>query len=303
MGESNSQYDLVKSLELSADNFRHLSQYCKKKEISFLSTAFDLPSLKFLVDDLNIPLIKIPSGDVLNGPLLLAAARTKKPILLSTGMCDLGDIENALSVIAFGLLEEHEDNACLRNFKKCYNSKEGQFMLGKFVTLLHCTTEYPAPFEDVNLTTLNTLKTTFGLQVGFSDHSIGISVPLGAVALGASVIEKHFTLDQNMSGPDHKASLSPTQLIDMVKGIKDIERSLGDGRKYPRFSEMGNLEIARKYLVCNNPISAGEEFSIDNLIAKRCRRGISPIYLWDLVGQKSSKNYQKDEVIEFGLGI
>lgn len=302
-GESNTQYDLVKALELSYDNFRHLSGYCKRKNITFLSTAFDLPSLKFLVDELTIPLIKIPSGDLLNGPLLLSAARAKKHILLSTGMCNLGDIENALSVIAFGLLGERDENACLKNFKNCYNSAEGQILLEKFVTLLHCTTEYPAPFEDVNLTSLGTLKSAFGLQVGFSDHSVGISVPLGAVALGATVIEKHFTLDQGMLGPDHKASLSPNQLIDMVRGIRDIERSLGDGRKYPRLSESDNVEIARKYLVCNHPISEGEEFSAESLIAKRCRRGIPPIYLWDLIGKKSSRGYQKDEVIEFGLDI
>lgn len=302
-GESISQFDLVKALELSADNFRHLSEYCKKKNISFLSTAFDLPSLRFLIDELNIPVVKIPSGDILNGPLLLAAARAKKPILLSTGMCNLGDIENALSVIAFGLLGENDDNACMKNFHKSYSSNEAQNLLGKYVTLLHCTTEYPAPFEDVNLTSLSTLKSAFGLRVGFSDHSVGIPVSLGAVALGATVIEKHFTIDQGMHGPDHKASLAPNQLIEMVRGIRDIEKSLGDGRKYPRLSERDNIEIARKYLVCNQPISAGQPFRVDDLIPKRSHRGISPIYLWDLIGQKSTRDYQQDEVIQFGLDI
>lgn len=300
-GESNSQYELVKALELSEIEFQVLSEYCNKKNITFLSTGFDLPSLNFLDEVLDIPIIKIPSGDILNGPLLLRAARAKKPILLSTGMCDLGDIENALSVLAFGLLGRSDKNANLSNFKDCFYSDGGQNILRKFVTLLHCTTEYPVPLEDVNLRALHTLSKSFCLPIGFSDHSLGIHMPLGAVALGASVIEKHFTLDQSLSGPDHRASLSPRQLNEMVSNIRDFEKSMGDGMKYPRKSERSNIEIARKYLVCSHPIASGEIFTMDNLIAKRSSRGISPIYIWDLLGKKANKEYLEGDVIEYPI--
>lgn len=301
-GETETQFDMVKKLELSETDFIELQRYCEKRNIHFLSTAFDLPSLKFLSEQLEVPVIKIPSGDVLNGPLLLAAAKTGKPILLSSGMCDLSDVEQALGVLAFGMLDDSSKTPGYENFKFALHSAEGWQKLADSVSILHCTTEYPAPFSDVNLNAMETLRAAFRLTVGISDHSEGIEVPTAAVALGANVVEKHFTLDRNMPGPDHKASLSPGCLADMVLAIRNVSDSLGTGRKQPCQSELKNIEIARKYLVAAQPIQAGQRFKEEDIIAKRAKKGISPIHYWDIVGQISDRNYAVDEIISYPIG-
>lgn len=296
-GQADTQFDMVKKLEMSQDDFRYLYRYCERRGIQFLSTAFDITSLEFLAEELQQPSIKIPSGDVLNGPLLLAAARTGKQILLSTGMCNLGDIEQALGVLAFGFLEDGSVPQSHEIFKDMFSSEQGWQMLRSRVSLLHCTTEYPAPFKDVNLKAMQTLGTAFDLAVGISDHSMGIEVPIGAVALGATVVEKHFTLDRDMEGPDHKASLNPDDLASMISAIRNISISLGDGRKFPRQSEIKNIEIARKYIVAARPIKAGQVIAEGDIIAKRATKGISPIFYWDILGSTSDRDYMIDDVI------
>ncbi len=296
-GQADTQFDMVKKLEMSQDDFRYLYRYCERRGIQFLSTAFDITSLEFLAEELQQPSIKIPSGDVLNGPLLLAAARTGKQILLSTGMCNLGDIEQALGVLAFGFLDDGSVPQSHEIFKDMFSSEQGWQMLRSRVSLLHCTTEYPAPFKDVNLKAMQTLGTAFDLAVGISDHSMGIEVPIGAVALGATVVEKHFTLDRDMEGPDHKASLNPDDLASMISAIRNISISLGDGRKFPRQSEIKNIEIARKYIVAARPIKAGQVIAEGDIIAKRATKGISPIFYWDILGSTSDRDYMIDDVI------
>ena len=296
-GQADTQFDMVKKLELSQDDFRYLFRYCESRGIQFLSTAFDIPSLKFLTEELQQPLIKIPSGDVLNGPLLLAAARTGKEILLSTGMCHLGDIEHALGVLAFGFLDDGSVSPGHEVFQNTFSREESWQMLKSRVSLLHCTTEYPAPYTDVNLMAMQTLRTAFNLPIGISDHSMGIEVPIGAVALGATVVEKHFTLDRDMEGPDHKASLGPDDLASMISAIRNISMSLGDGLKFPRQSEIKNIEIARKYIVAAKPIKAGQVIAEGDIIAKRATKGISPIFYWDIVGSISDRDYMIDDVI------
>jgi N-acetylneuraminate synthase len=288
---------MVKKLEFSQDDFRYLFRYCESRGIQFLSTAFDIPSLKFLTEELQQPLIKIPSGDVLNGPLLLAAARTGKEILLSTGMCRLGDIEQALGVLAFGFLDDGTVSPSHEVFQNTFSREESWQILKSRVSLLHCTTEYPAPYTDVNLMAMQTLRTAFDVPIGISDHSMGIEVPIGAVALGATVVEKHFTLDRDMEGPDHNASLSPDDLASMISAIRNISLSLGDGLKFPRQSEIKNIEIARKYIVAARPIKAGQVIAEGDIIAKRATAGISPIFYWDIVGSISDRDYVIDDVI------
>jgi len=291
------QYEMVKKLELSYSEYLNISNYSHKKGIQFISTAFDLPSLDFLSKELNVPFLKIPSGDVLNGPLLLNAAKTGKKIILSTGMCSLGDIEMALGVLAFGYINDNKAKPSLESFKSSYYSDLGRKFLEENVTLLHCTTEYPAPFNEVNLKAMNTLKVAFNLNVGLSDHSEGIVVPIGAVAMGAKVIEKHFTIDKNMEGPDHQASLSPSELKNMIQSIRKIEESLGETIKIPRTSEQKNMQIAKKTLVSTRKILKGEILKEEDIAFKRAGGGIDPINFWNMVGSKAIKNYDIDDVI------
>ncbi|MER2173184.1 MAG: N-acetylneuraminate synthase [Carnobacterium sp.] len=265
------QYDMIKKLELDYDKHQELMDYATSKGVMFLSSAFDLESIDLLVD-LDLSVFKIPSGEITNLPYLRKTAQTKKPIILSTGMATLGEIEAALEVL--------KDNGTTD------------------VTILHCNTEYPTPMSDVNLTAMNTMKDAFKVKVGYSDHTLGIEIPIAAVALGAVMIEKHFTLDKTMEGPDHKASLEPDELKQMVKSIRNIEQSLGTGVKTPTESERKNKQIARKSIVAKTPIKMGEVFSEENLDVKRPGTGISPM-LWDeMIGSKSTKDYQTDELIK-----
>lgn len=294
--EKETQLDMVKKLELDEAAHYTLIEHSKSRNIEFLSTPFDFESIDLLARKLNLQHLKIPSGEITNGPYLLYIAQTGKQVILSTGMSTLGEVEAALGVLAFGYLD-NQDKPSLHNFQNAYCSDAGRKVLKEKVTLLHCTTEYPSPFEDVNLRVMATMQIAFGLPVGFSDHTSGIAVPIAAVALGASVIEKHFTLDRNLPGPDHKASLEPNELKLMVDSIRNIEVALGNGHKVPAASELKNRNIARKSLFAAMPVSKGEIFSESNLTMKRPGIGLSPMKYWELIGKKSKKDYDVDEII------
>lgn len=295
-GSSESQLEMLKQLELDEAAHRELLVCCEGKGIQLLSTPFDFTSVDLLATTLDLPLLKISSGELTNAPLLLKVARTGKPIILSTGMATLGDVETALGVLAFGY---GDPGSCPdeRAFRAAYTSPDGQNALRDKVTLLHCTTEYPAPFADVNLRAMVTLASVFGLPCGFSDHTLGIAVPVAATALGAKVIEKHFTVDRGLPGPDHAASLEPGELKAMITAIRQVELALGSFRKCPAPSEISNAAVARKSLVAARDIKAGELFTEDNLTVKRPGSGISPLRYWDFLGKKSWADFAADEVI------
>lgn len=292
-----SQFDMLKKLELSHEQHVDLINYAESQGIDFLSTPFDQSSADFLANKLNLPRIKLSSGDLTNAPLLLQVARYGKPVLLSTGMATLGEIEEALGILAFGYLNLSQ-TPNTGSFQQAYFSEAGRRMIQEKVTLLHCTTEYPTPFEQVNLKVIDTLQQAFGVNVGFSDHSPGITVPIAAVARGAKIIEKHFTLDKNLPGPDHKASLNPEELFAMVKAIRETELALGSSYKVPSALELQNKEVARKRIVASRPISKGETFTVDNLTVKRAASGASALYFWDKIGCTSSRDYTMDEGID-----
>ena len=286
-----SQLAMLSKLELSFECHLELVKYCNKVGIEFLSTAFDSESLDFLVNDLKLKRLKIPSGDLTNSPLLLKHAQTGSDLIVSTGMASLSEIEMALGVIAFGFVASKTDKPSVQSFEDAYFSECGQTALKEKVTLLHCTTEYPAPMRDINLAAIKTISNAFKLPVGYSDHSAGIHVPIVAAAFGAQIVEKHFTLDREMRGPDHKASLEPQQLAEMIRGIRDIELAIGDGIKGPRHSEIKNRPIARKSLVAEQRIRQGDVFSQGNLAIKRPGLGMNPIEYWSLLGSEAKKDY------------
>lgn len=270
-GADESQLEMVKKLELSFCDFRELKKYCDEKEISFLSTPFDFESIDFL-ESLEMLIYKVPSGEITNLPYLMKIASKGKPVIMSTGMSDMDEVESALEVL--------RDNGA------------------GSVTLLHCNTQYPTPFEDANIKAMLTLKERFGVAVGYSDHTLGIEAPIAAVALGATVIEKHFTLDKNIEGPDHKASLDPQELIDMVTSIRNIELALGDGIKTPSKSEIPNKEVARKSIVAKRNIVKGEIFIEENITVKRPGNGISPMKWFEVLGRSAEHDYFEDELID-----
>ena len=294
--KSESQYEMLKRLELSHDMHFKLIEYCKLKGIEFLSTAFDQDSLEFLVCQLNLNILKIPSGEITNGPLLLAHAKTGCDLIMSTGMASMEEIETALGVIAFGMLG-HKEQPSDEAFATAFSSKEGQKILKDKVTLLHCTTEYPAPLEDINLNAMTSMAKKFGTKIGYSDHSEGVTIPIAASALGARLIEKHFTLDKNLDGPDHKASLEPDELKTMVTAVRDIEKALGNGVKALQPSELANRNIARNSIVAAKNIAKGELLTEDNLTIKRPGTGISPMEYWRLLGSKSQADFKLDEIV------
>ena len=270
-GQEESQFEMVKRLELSFDEFRKIKEYCDRVGIQFLSTPFDLKSVDFL-NELGVPFFKIPSGEITNYPYLIKIAHTGKPVVMSTGMCEPDEILAAINVL------------------EKYGSGE--------ITLLHCNTEYPTPLKDVNLYAMRTMKKMFGKKVGYSDHTKGIEVPVAAVALGACVIEKHFTLDKNMPGPDHKASLEPDELGRMVKNIRNIEIALGDGVKRVSESERKNIAIARKSIVARRNIQEGEILTEENLAVKRPGTGINPMQWMEVLGTRAVRDFKEDELIE-----
>lgn len=295
--KSESQLAMLQKLELDVNAHIEIVEYCQDRGIQFLSTPFDVDSLHLLVDRFDLPIIKIPSGEITNAPFLLQIARTGKKVILSTGMSMLGEIETALGVLAYGLLG-CKSRPSLDEFIQAYISDEGRHILKEKVTLLHCTTEYPASFNEVNLRVMDTLYSAFGLPVGYSDHTEGLAVPIGAVARGATVIEKHFTLDRSLPGPDHKASLEPSELKQMVKEIRQIEQALGLTMKIPTLAEQKNKAIARKSIVAARSISNGENFSEDNLMIKRPGDGISPVRYWDLLAKVADRDYKQDEQVK-----
>jgi len=270
---SESQFEMIKKLELDKGGHQELIAYCEQKNIQFISSPFDLESID-LLHDLGLEIFKIPSGEINNLPYLRKIGGMKKKIILSTGMADLGEIENCLDILT-------QTGTKIEN-----------------ITVLHCNTEYPTPFKDVNLKAMITIQNAFpGISVGYSDHTLGIEVSIAAAALGASVIEKHFTLDKNMEGPDHKASIEPYELKAMIKAIRNIERTLGSGIKKPSPSELKNKPIARKSIVAAKDIRKGEAFTEENLTVKRTGKGLSPMRWDEVIGKKAGIDYKVDDAI------
>ena len=269
-GSQESQLQMLEKLALSYDDFVELKKYCEQIGIGFLSTPFDEDSIRFL-DRLDMDFWKIPSGEITNYPYLVQVAQTGRDIVLSTGMCEMDEIADAMKVL--------EENGAGN------------------ISLLHCNTEYPTPYEDVNLLAMNQMREVFNKQVGYSDHTVGIEVPIAAVALGAAIIEKHFTLDKNMEGPDHKASLEPLELTQMICSIRHIEKSLGNGNKKRTASEQHNIAAARKSIVAKCAISKGDIFTEANLTVKRPGNGISPMRWKELIGTRAEREYLEDELI------
>ncbi|MGE7090268.1 N-acetylneuraminate synthase [Lysinibacillus sp. NPDC048646] len=297
LGEASSQYEMLKKLELSFDEFTSLKNYCDEIGIEFLSTPFDHDSVDFLVDELQMHTVKIPSGELTNSPFIHYIATKQKKMIISTGMATIDEIHEALSLVAYGLARPDAD-VSIESVHSFYKTNEAKDILQRFVTVLHCTTEYPAPFETINLKAMNHLSEELALSIGFSDHSQGIVIPIAATSMGATVIEKHFTLDRTLPGPDHVASLEPSELMAMVEGIRQVERALGSGVKEPTVAEVKNRVVARKSIVARTDIKPGEIFKISNLDIKRPGNGISPAKYWSLLGEKATKFYQKDELID-----
>ncbi|MDO4866006.1 MAG: N-acetylneuraminate synthase [Clostridia bacterium] len=269
--DASSQLEMLKRIALSFDDFRRLSDYCQKKGIQFLSTPFDLESIDFL-HEIGMTCWKLPSGEITNYPYLRKVAEYGGKMILSTGMCTLQDVEDAVRVFRDNGVDD--------------------------LTLLHCTTEYPAKPESVNLRAMETLRQHFNCPVGYSDHTKGITASIAAAAMGATIIEKHFTLDRNLPGPDHKASLEVSQFSDMIRRIRKVEKMLGSGVKEPAPDEYGNRRVARKSIIAARPICAGEQFTEENLTTKRPGTGITPMRWTEIIGRTASRNYGKDEQID-----
>ena len=272
IGKNETQLEMLKRLELSYEDHLEIKKHCEKIGIGFFSTAFDLESVKFL-NNLGMNLWKIPSGEITNLPYLELIASYKKEVIISTGMATLEEVEAVIAV-----------------FENAGHKRDT-------ITVLHCNTDYPTPMCDVNLRAIDTIRNHCRTNVGYSDHTLGIEVPIAAVALGATIIEKHFTLSRDFPGPDHKASLEPKELKEMVRSIRNIEHALGRPEKYPTESERKNISVARKSIVTTRPIQAGEVFSIDNLTTKRPATGISPMRWHEILGTKATRNYSEDEMI------
>ncbi len=271
-GNNDSQFEMLKKLELTDENHYILIDYCKQKKIKFLSTAFDFESIDFLEG--KIDFYKIPSGEITNLPYLQKVAKLGLSVILSTGMATMQEVKEAVKVLIDNGVKQTD------------------------ITVLHCNTEYPTPMNDVNLLAMQSIQKELSIAVGYSDHTLGIEVPIAAVALGASVIEKHFTIDRNLEGPDHKASLEPNELMAMVTAIRNIEQAMGTGIKTPSTSEQKNIAIARKSIVANTHIKKDELFTVANITVKRPGTGISPMQWNNVIGKKATKNFETDDLIE-----
>lgn len=296
IGTKSSQFEMLKNLELSYEEFRILKRYCDDKNIKFLSTPFDLESVDFLTKELGLTLIKIPSGEITNAPYLYKIASSGADMIVSTGMATVEEIHHSLAVLAYGLANK-KDNISFADVCEFYQTIEAKRLLKEKVKILHCTTEYPTPYEEVNLNAMEMIRDEFLLDVGLSDHSKGILVPIAAVAKGALTIEKHFTIDKRLNGPDHKASLNPDELKEMVYSIRLIEKAMGRNKKEPTLSEIRNSRVVRKSLVAAKEIKKGEVFTVDNLTIKRPGTGIVPYLYWDYIGKVAEKGYERDELI------
>ena len=276
MGDGDdSQYTMLKSLELSEEDHELLIKECEKRDIKFLSTAFDVDGIDFL-DKLGLPFFKSPSGEITNNPYLKCLAQKGKPVILSTGMANMEEIKDAIGVLTEHGLDKND------------------------ITVLHCNTEYPTPMKDVNLRAMNSIGDEFGVQIGYSDHTLGIEVPIAAVALGAKVIEKHFTLDRTLPGPDHRASLEPNELKEMVTAIRNIEKAISSsGIKQPSPSELKNKEVARKSIHTTRAMKVGEIIKEEDIIALRPGKGISPMEWDNVIGKKINRAYSETEMLEW----
>lgn len=291
-----SQLAMLKKLELPQAWHFKLQGYARQKGVEFLSTAFDSDSLTFLTE-LGMPLFKVPSGELTNGPLLWQFARTGKRLILSTGMATLAEVEQGLAIVAHALESSCEPVDMDEVWCSWGSSKSRQRLQGH-VTLLHCTSQYPTPWSEVNLRAMDTLADAFGLEIGYSDHTEGCLIAVAAVARGAKVIEKHFTLDRSLPGPDHRASLEPDELKKMVSDIRSLELALGDACKAPQASEWDTRKAARQQVVAAREITAGAIFSREDLSTARCGRGMPPTALWGLIGKPSGRAYLAGEIIE-----
>lgn len=269
-GDKESQFEMLKKLALSQDDFEELKEYCQQNDIGFISTPFDIESIHFL-DELGMDFWKIPSGEITNLPYLLEIARTKRPVVISTGMCELEEIEIAVQYLKKGGVND--------------------------IAVLHCNTAYPTPMENVNLRAMLTLQNVLSLPVGYSDHTLGIEVSVAAAAMGACILEKHFTLNRGMEGPDHLASLEPDELKAMIRAVRNIEQAMGNSRKEPSQSERKNIGAVRKSIVAKCKIKKGERFTEDNLTTKRPGTGISPMKWFELIGEKAERDFEKDDMI------
>jgi N-acetylneuraminate synthase len=293
-GANQSQWEMLKRLELDDGAHRALRARAERSQIEFMSAPFDEAALEYLVA-LGVRRLKLPSGELTNGPLLLRAARTGLPLIVSTGMATLAEVDAAMGVLAFGVSAPAGAIPSRAAFAAALADPVASVVLRERVTLLHCTTQYPAPPESANLRAMETLRRRFGVAVGYSDHTDGIAISVAAAALGASVIEKHLTLDRNMPGPDHRASLDPESFAAMVAGIRQAEAALGDGVKAPHVSEVANIAVARKSLVAARAIPAGKPIEPADLIAKRPGDGTSPMEYWGMMGWISPRHYVEDE--------
>jgi N-acetylneuraminate synthase len=291
---SESQREMLRRLELSESDFVELAEHARQKSIELMSTAFDPESLLFLTERLGLRRLKVPSGEITNAPFLLQTARAADQLILSTGMSTMSDIEQALGVFAFAWTHQGEPASRLQ-FEQAFASAEGQTALSSRTTILHCTTEYPAPMHEINLRAMETIGRTFNLPVGYSDHSDGVEISVAAVALGARIIEKHLTLDRSMEGPDHAASLEPQKFAEMCLAIRRVEIALGDGVKRPTASEWKNREIARKSIVAAVNTAAGQPM---DLATKRPGTGLSPFEYWRLRSSPATRDYRKDELLD-----
>lgn len=286
-----SQYDMLKSLELSYDKFHILFDYCREQGIEFLCTASDTTSLE-LLQNIGVNKLKLSSGDLNNAPFMMAVGKTGLPVILSSGMSTLSDIELALGILCHAYANETTKSYAAFIDAYIHHSH----LLTDQVALLHCTSDYPAAPEAINLRAMQTL-TSFGLPTGYSDHSMGTAISVAAVAQGARIIEKHFTLDKTMAGPDHKASLDPNELKELVSSIREVEAAMGSTKKIPTISELSTRDIARKSLVTEHAIKAGEVFTEHNVSVKRPGTGIASVYYWDIIGKTAHKDFNADELI------
>ena len=297
-GNDESQLDMVRKLELGVEEHRQLIAHANSRGIRFLSTPFDIGSLHLLVDEFDLPQLKIPSGEITNLPLLVASGRSGRPLIVSTGMATMGEVEQALAVLAFAMTAPAQARPTGDAVREAFVSPAGQRALRERISLLHCTTEYPAPVAEVNLRAMQAMRAAFGLPVGYSDHTEGIHVSVAAVALGATIIEKHFTLDRALPGPDHVASLEPGELRALVRAVRDVSAALGDGIKVPAPSEIKNTTVARKSLVAATAIAKGEPFTEANLTTKRPGSGISAMRHADFLGRMATRAYAADDLIQ-----
>lgn len=297
-GAAESQFAMLKRLELPFALHHELKAEAEQRGLRFLSTAFDGESLRFLRDELGLELLKIPSGELTNAPFLLDHAQSGCELIVSTGMASLAEVEEALGVIAFGRIAGGKEQPSPAAFRAAYASAEGQAALRRGLTLLHCTSDYPAAPEGVNLRAMDTLHTAFGVPVGYSDHTQGTAIALAAAARGAAVIEKHFTLDRRLPGPDHAASLEPAELAAMIQGIRAIGLALGDGIKRPTPAEHSTAQVARKSLVARTAIRAGEHLGPEHIAILRPGTGMPPMRYWELLGRPASRDYEADSLLD-----